>query len=442
MPPLPACDRGHGAQLGFKEEAAASAKGEKNLNYRLPILFCFIAIVAIQFLIDWLNISHMKAMGNKVPDGFEHVVDADKIDKSVRYTLAKEKVSFISGIFMTPVSLLFIFAGGLPLYDGWTTGLTSSFILQSLIFLIAISYAASILELPFDLYRTFVVEKNFGFNKTTLKLWLVDGIKNMAIGLVVSIILYGGIFSIVKALPGTWWIWGWGLFASIVVLMMFIFPTFIAPLFNKFESIDDSELAARIKETAKKAGVPLSQVVKMDASKRSGHSNAYFTGIGKAKKVVLYDTLIAQLSTDELVVVLAHEFGHLKKKHILKSLVTMILLALAGFYLVFLGINSNMVAHLFGYEGLSFAAQALILTILSGPVMFLFKPIFNWISRQKEKEADRFAVELTGAGEHLASALIKLSAENLSNLYPHPFYAFMTYSHPPVVDRVAQIRKI
>jgi len=294
---------------------------------------------------------------------------------------------------------------------------------------------------PFSLYRTFRLEAKYGFNTMTIRLWLTDLLKSLAIGTVIAVIVVLAALAIVQASPAWWWFWVWLFLLAFGILMLYLAPTVIEPLFFKFEPLSIEGLEDRIKAVMAKAGLTVSRVFQVDASRRSRHSNAYFTGIGKVKRIVLFDTLLQQMSQDEIIAVLAHEVGHWKKKHVLKRIVAMQAASFAGLFVASRLVEGGTLPDLLGLGQLSFYAKVVILSFLGSLVMFPLTPLFSALSRRHERESDRFAVELTGMSDAMASALVKLSKENLANLHPHPLYAKFYYSHPPVVERIRELRE-
>jgi STE24 endopeptidase len=318
-----------------------------------------------------------------------------------------------------------------------------SYILSAVKFFLLLTWSQTLLGLPFDYYGTFVIEARYGFNTTTPKLWLTDLIKSQAIGAVLLAFLTGIVFWLIRWSPQQWWLWVWGFMAVFSLFMMFISPYVIEPLFNKYEPITEEGLEDKIRIMMEKAGLKVGKVLQMDASKRSRHSNAYFTGIGKVKRIVLYDTLIRQMSHGEIVAVLAHEIGHWKKGHVWKGLLWAEVLAMAGSWISFKLLAWTGLPGLLGLPAeISLPARMVVLGFIAALVMFPLTPFSAWRSRCHEREADLYAAGLTGRSLDLASALIKMSAENLSNLFPHPFYAAFYYSHPPIVERVRQLREL
>lgn len=338
--------------------------------------------------------------------------------------------------------MIFLFGGLLALYDAFIASLSGSGIIAAILFFLILSWLQTALELPFSLYSTFVVEAGFGFNTMTLRLWLLDLIKSQAIGAVITGLLIAAVFTLIGWSPLHWWLWVWAFLALFGLFMMFISPYVIEPLFNKFEPVTEPGLAEEIGAMMARAGLQVGKVVQMDASRRSKHSNAYFTGIGKVKRIVLYDTLLQQMSHAEIVAVLAHEIGHWKLGHIWKRLLVAELVALVVAYGAFVALGWHGLPGLLGYTALSLPARLVILGFIASLLSLPLTPLFSWLSRRDEYAADRFSAAITGDPEALASALIKLSAENMSNLHPHPFYAAWYYSHPPVVQRVNLLRTL
>ncbi|HZV80977.1 MAG TPA: M48 family metallopeptidase [Geobacteraceae bacterium] len=404
------------------------------------LLFALFALTtAFTYWLRHINLAHMKLHGTKIPHGFEKIVSEETLARTVDYTLESSRLGLWESLFDNLLLVLFLFAGLLQLYDAFTLGITASPLLQGVMFFIILSWAQTILEIPFSIYGTFVVEARHGFNTTTPGLWLSDLLKSQVIGSLITALVLGTVFSLMSWSSGHWWLWVWGFLALFSLFMMFLSPYVIEPLFNKFEPVTEEGLEDEIRTMMEKAGLKVGRVMQMDASKRSKHSNAYFTGIGKVKRIVLYDTLIRQMTHGEIVAVLAHEIGHWKKGHIWKRLLLAELLVLAGSWLAFRMLAWDGLPALLGYGHLSLAARLVILGFVASLVMFPLTPLSSWLSRRDEYEADRFASDLTGDPCSLATALVKLSAENLSNLHPHPLYARFYYSHPPVVERVASL---
>jgi STE24 endopeptidase len=306
------------------------------------------------------------------------------------------------------------------------------------------SVISTILDIPFDLYSTFKIENKYGFNTTTPKIWITDFIKSFLISIILLVVTGGIAFWLIQKSPNYWWIWLWAFFLAFSLFFMYISPYVIEPLFNKFTPIADEykELEERIKSMFEKVGIKISRVFQMDASKRSKHSNAYFTGIGKVKRIILYDTLLQKMNQDEILAVLAHEAGHWKKKHIMKRIIISEIFGFIGIYISFRILKTDWLTNLFQIEPATFFAKLVILGFLSSIISFPFTPLSSYFSRKHENEADQMSVNLTGKPDGLISAMIKLSKDNLSNLHPHPLYAKLYYSHPPIVDRLTRLQQM
>jgi STE24 endopeptidase len=404
------------------------------------ILALFLLVVAFRYWLRSLNLSHLKRHGHTVPPEFEGVVDPALLARMSDYTIENSRLGLLESMIDNIVLLAFLFWGYLALYDQWTSSLTPSFLWGGVVFFLVLQAAQTVLDIPFSLYRNFRIENRYGFNTMTLKLWLTDLLKSLAIGAVITTVVVLAALAIVQASPVWWWFWVWLFLLAFGIFMMYIAPYVIEPLFFKFQPLSVEGLEERIKAVMEKAGLTVSKVFQVDASRRSRHSNAYFTGIGRVKRIVLFDTLLQQMSQDEIIAVLAHEVGHWKKKHVLKRIVMTQAMAFAGLFIASRLVQGDLLPGLLGMADLSFAAKLVVLGFLLSLVLFPLTPVTSALSRKHERESDRFAEELTGMPEAMASALVKLSKENLSNLHPHPLYAKFYYSHPPVVERIRSLR--
>lgn len=403
------------------------------------VLSLYLLVLAAGFLLDALNLRHLKRHGDTVPCAFTGFVEAETLRRSSAYTVARQQAGLIESLVGSAALLAFLFGGLLPLYDRWILSVTEGFIGAGVLFFLGLVTASTLLGLPFSLYRTFRLEKRFGFNTTTPKLWVSDLVKSTLLSLVLLSLLAGGALWLIQASPNLWWFWVWIFFALFTIVMMYVSPVLIEPLFFKFEPLRREGLEEAIRDLLGKAGLSVSRVFQVDASRRSRHSNAYFSGIGKVKRIVLFDTLLEQMSDREILAVLAHEAGHWKKRHIFERLLKMQLLSLAVLYLAWRLIAWEGLPGLLGIEEASFAARVMILSFLGSLVAFPLTPIGSALSRRHEWQADRFAVDLTGRPGDLSDALVKLARENLANLHPHPLYAWFHYSHPPMVQRVERL---
>jgi STE24 endopeptidase len=403
------------------------------------LITLYLLVLVCRLWLRHLNLSQLKAYGHEVPAGFEGTVDRELLVKTSAYTLATSRVGLIESLFSSLLLLLFLFGGLLEWYDDLILSITPSFVGRGCLFVLGLLLAQTLIDIPFNLYRTFVVEERFQFNTSTPKLWITDLLKSLAVGMLLLSLLTAGSLALVQASPNLWWLWVWGLFALITLLLMYLSPVLIEPLFFKFQPLQDEALAERVKDVMKQAGLQVERVQQVDASRRSKHSNAYFTGIGRVKRIVLFDTLLEQMSDDEILAVLAHEAGHWKLGHIWKRLLAMELVSLVVCWLFWLVLSWEGLPAWFGLAEVSFLGKVLLVGFLASLVSFPLTPISSLRSRRHEWQADQFARNLTGEPGSLASALVKLCKENLSNLHPHPFYAWFYYSHPPVVERIARL---
>jgi len=401
-------------------------------------LFClFAAITAFTYWLRHINLQYLKQHGDKVPEGFEGAIDGDKLRRSSAYTFDSSRLGLWDSLLDNALLIVFLFGGLIVTYDRFITSLSASPIISAILFFLLLTWASTLLGIPFDLYGTFRIEARYGFNTTTPRLWLVDFIKSLGIGAILLTFLMAVVFTLIQWSPLHWWLWVWGFMALFTLFMMFISPYVIEPLFNKFEPVVEDGLEEEIRIMMERAGLKVGRVMQMDASRRSKHSNAYFTGIGKVKRIVLFDTLIKQMSHGEIVAVLAHEIGHWKKGHIWKRLLWAELMAFAGSWISFRLLAWPGLPGLLGLPAdISLPAKMVLLGFVASLALLPLGPFSAWRSRCHEREADCYASSLTGRPEDLASALIKMSAENLSNLFPHPLYAAFYYSHPPAVERV------
>ena len=403
------------------------------------LLSLYILLSAAAFFLSWLNLRHLELHGDEVPRGFEDHLDVDTLRKSSAYTVAQNRVGLVESTLDAAILVLFLFCGGLEAYDRLIAPLTDSFIIKGLLFFLPLYLAQALIDIPFSLYRNFSLENRFGFNTMTPGLWLSDLLKSTAIGATLAALLLTGAFAIIKLSPAAWWLWVWAFFAIVSLFLMYLSPYLIEPLFYKLEPIRAEGLEDDIRRVMSKAGLEVSRVLQVDASRRSRHTNAYFTGIGKVKRIVLFDTLLQQLDRPEILAVLAHEAGHWKKRHLLKRLFLAETEALVACYVAFRLLEWGGLHSVLGAGEVSFPAQLVILGFLFSLVSTLMTPVGSLLSRRCEREADFFATELTGMPGALASSLVKMSRDNLSNLHPHPLYAAIYYSHPPMAERVREL---
>lgn len=378
---------------------------------------------------------NLKSLSPEIPQTFQEVVDPDAYEKSQEYTRVRAVFSIAEGIFSLVVLFTFWWLGGFGWLDDTVRGFGKGPIVTGILFVGALVVGQQLISIPFDLYSTFRIEEQFGFNRMTLATWVADRLKGAALGAAIGVPLLALLLWIFQTVPMAW-LWGWGIVTAFSLLLAYVAPTWIMPLFNKFEPLEDGELKTEIHAMAEKCDFPLKEVSVMDGSKRSAKSNAFFTGFGNNKRIALFDTLIENHTVPELVGVLAHEIGHYKKRHIVKSLVIGILTTGAMFFLLGLMMENRALFDAFGVKETSVYVSLVLFGILMSPLNEILSIGSNYLSRKHEFEADAYAAEVTGNPEAMADALRKLSKDNLSNLTPHPFYVFLNYTHPPVVERV------
>jgi len=393
-----------------------------------------------QVILNRLNVSFLRQQGGKVPDVFQDVIDQEKRKKISAYTIDSANFGIFSTLASQVFFLLLLLSGFLPWlvqaiqFQGWGE------IVQALIFFAVLSVITNLFQIPFDLYDTFVIENRYGFNTKTLKLWVMDLLKSLALSAILGGLLLWLFLSLAIHGGNLWWLWAWVLVGAFELLMIWLYPVILAPLFNKFIPVENQELTRRIEALMQKAGLRSKGVFQMDASKRSRHTNAYFTGLGKSKRIVLFDTLVASHTPEEIEAVLAHEIGHWKKRHVLKQLVLVETLSLVGFYLLSLLLPWPFVYQTFGFPGPVLYAGLLLIGALFSPLGFFAHPLEAALSRRMERQADDYALESIPSAEPLANAFKRLAADNLSNLTPHPIFAWFYYSHPPLAERILRLQ--
>ncbi len=401
-----------------------------------------LASLLVKFWLTARQVRHVAAHRASVPAAFAGIVSIEAHQKAADYTIAKLRFGLVGAAFGNAVLIGWTLLGGLGALDGAlrdVLGLRWHGLAYELALIAAFSVIGSLLDMPFDLYGQFRLEERFGFNKMTIGLYVVDALKSLALGIVIGLPLMALVLWIMQATGSAWWIWAWGTLTAFQLVAMVVYPKWIAPLFNKFEPLADETLVARVSALMVRCGFKARGFFVMDGSKRSGHSNAYFTGLGNAKRVVFYDTLMARLTADELEAVLAHELGHFKHRHILKRSVMMFVVSFAAFAL--LGWLATQVGF---YLGLGVApnltgpndALALLLFMLALPSFtFFIAPVFSSLSRRDEFEADAFARSNASATD-LVRALLKLHEDNAGTLTSDPIYVRYYYSHPPTLERI------
>ena len=418
-------------------------------DYSLVFTALFAALLVLglltKFYLATRQIRHVAQHRDQVPAAFASTITLQSHQKAADYTIAKTRLGMLETAFAAALLLGWTLLGGIDTLNQFivNSGLASfGTLAPQLALLAAFGLINGLLDLPFTLYSTFRLEERFGFNKMTFKLWLADLVKSTLVGVVVGLPIVALILWLMGSAGNLWWLWTWVVWMGFNLLVLVLFPTVIAPLFNKFKPLDDEALKTRVTALMQRCGFAAKGLFVMDGSKRSAHANAYFTGFGAAKRVVFYDTLLKQLSPAEVDAVLAHELGHFKHKHIIKRIVVMFAMSLVGFAL--LGWLSSQVWF---YTGLGVRpnltgandALALLLFLMVVPLFsFFVSPVMAQFSRKHEFEADAYAISQTD-GRDLQSALLKLYQDNASTLTPDPVFVKFYYSHPPASERLVRM---
>lgn len=406
--------------------------------YFFIILLTVIGLYALSLISNLLN---LKALSPNLPNEFADTYDPEKYRLSQDYTCVTTRFGLLASATSLCIFLAFWLCGGFEWLDQFSRNFKQGPIATGIIFISLLFLAGHFLDLPFEIYDTFVIEERFGFNKTTPAVFVLDQVKSLllsaALGIpILALLLY--LFSSYEYA----WLYGWIAVSALSLLLVYLAPRFILPLFNKFSPLEDGDLKSAIHDMAQKCNFPLTEVSIMDGSKRSNKSNAFFTGFGKNKKIALFDTLIKNHGTQELVAVLAHEIGHFKKRHIHQGIILGILQTGLLFFIFNLFLNNPELFAAFGVSQVSVYLSLVLFALLFKPINKILSVLLAILSRKNEFEADAYAAKHTGSPESLITALKKLSADNLSNLTPHPLLVFLTYSHPPTLKRIAALRSL
>lgn len=402
--------------------------------------FILVAVVGI-FLVELVsNLLNLKSLSPSVPLEFRDLIDEDTYRKSQQYVRASARFNLLQSTASLLLLIVFWLVGGFQLLDHWVRGFGFNSITTGLALITVLAAANYLLLLPFSLYDTFVIEEQFGFNQSTPATFFADQTKALLLAALIGLPILALLLYLFTNLQFAW-IWGWITVTLFSLALTYIAPTWLMPLFNEFTPLEDGELKQSIVAMAGKCNFPLQEVLVMDGSKRSSKSNAFFTGFGGNKRIVLFDTLIEKHSVAGLTAVLAHEIGHYKKKHLLQGMITGFITTGFMFFALALLLNNSSLFAAFGVEKTSVYLSLVFFALLCQPFNSILSVLSNIRSRNHEYQADAYAVHATGSPDDLALALKKLSKDNLSNLSPHPFHVFLHYSHPPVLDRISVLRK-
>ena len=408
---------------------------------RILYLLFFVAEFLWERFLTILNLNHVQKSSTAVPAALEHAIGYEQYQTSAVYTRTKGTFSLVTSTISAAFLLTLILTGMLGVLDNWITGFRLHAFIHGILYVLLLSMIFRLFSIPFSLYAQFVIEERFGFNKMSIGLYFVDLAKGLLISVVLMVPLLLGLFWFMNKAGDWWWLYAFGFLTVIQFVMSVLYPLVIAPIFNKFAPLEESSLKTKIEELAHRLSFRTKGIFVMDGSKRSKHSNAYFTGLGRIKRIVLFDTLLENHQEDQIAAVLAHEIGHEKKRHTIKMLIVTLVLGLASFYVLHLLIGYEPLYRAFGFTTTSYHAILIILGFCSGPFTFFFSPLFSVWSRKHEYEADRFAVDAMGEPQSMKDALIKIEQDNLSNLTPHPLFSFYHYSHPTLIERIKAIEE-
>ncbi len=411
-------------------------------SMRLAVVSVFVSFFLLQYAVETvllvLNLRYASKQGAAAPAALAGRIDAATAERSRAYALSNGRLALLHGTCSALLTLGVLFSGALPRLDAWLSARDLLGAHRFVVFLALLAAFFSIADLPFSLYRTFVLEDRFGFNRMTCRSWFVDRLKGLGLAVALGVPLLYGIYALMTLAGRAWWLWAFAFLTVVQGVMLWLYPAVIAPLFNKFSALPDGELRTRLEQLAREAGFRNRGLFVMDASKRSRHSNAYFSGIFRPR-IVLFDTLIEGMSVDQAVAVLAHEIGHYRAHHVHKRLILGLAWTLASLWILSLLVAWPPLFEAFGFERPSTHAAVALLSLGGGAFTFFFEPLASWLSRRHEYEADRFSVRFARQPEALEAALVTLSGENLSNLHPHPWYRCWHYSHPTLLERIAAI---
>lgn len=399
-----------------------------------------VAALAGEYLLNAAaDILNLRSMRPEVPGEFAGVYDADTYRRSQEYTRARTLFGLTVSTIMLSLTLVFWFAGGFGAADRLVRGWGVSELWTGLAFIALLALLRTLASLPFRIWSVFVIEERFGFNRTTPGTFIADLLRGTALAAVIGGGVVAGVLYLFGSVGPGAWLWCWGFGALVTVFLQFIAPAWLMPLFNRFTPLPEGELKEGILGYASKIGFPLKGIYVMDGSKRSSKANAFFTGFGRTRRIALFDTLVAKHTVPELIAVLAHEIGHYRRKHVRTGLVTGVLHMGVMLWIFSFFVGHRPLFDAFFVEDVSVHAGLVFFGMLFTPIEVFLGLLMNALSRKHEFEADRFAAETLGGGADLAAALRKLSAGNLSNLTPHPFYVFLHHSHPPVVERIRRL---
>lgn len=403
------------------------------------VLTIFLALFLLEFsweqLLLWLNLHRMRCSKTRPPALAAEIWGIHEYQRAIDYSESRIRLAVVSSLISSAVVLVLVLNGRLGYLEACVSTLAAAPILQGILYVYLVSLIFSTAALPVTLYNQFVIEERYAFNRMNWRLFLLDRLKGLLLYLLLMTPLLAALFALIRR-SSLWWLWGFLLFAVFQLVMIVLFPRVIAPLFNKFTPLQEGSLKTKLRSLAEHLGFGISGIYVMDGSRRSRHSNAYFSGLGRLRRIVLFDTLIQRLEEDEVAGVLAHEIAHQKLGHIVQRLAVSLPLGLLGFWILSRLLTFPPFFEAFGFTDPSPQAALVLVMFFSGPFTFYLKPLFSWWSRRHEYRADRFVKTRTKYGQAFQDALKRLGRENLSNPVPHPLYSFYHASHPTVLERI------
>jgi STE24 endopeptidase len=417
--------------------------GRVQINLFLILFLVLFGIRSLlQVVLNNLNRRHRQRQKGQIPRVFNGLVSKKKLNRIDAYTLDSARFGSIVSLFNQSLMLVVVLSGFLPSLVTWLTGWISSPVGGGLLFFATLWLIFHVSQIPFSVYETFVIEERHGFNTKTPRIWVFDLLKETILSIILGGIVLALLLILINSVTRIWWIWAWiglGIFEG---LILWLYPVLIAPWFNKFDPIADRALERRIRDLLDGVGVSVKGIFQMDAGKRTRHTNAYFTGLGRTKRIVLFDSLLKAHSHNEILAILSHEMGHWKRRHIIKQLVLLETVSLGGLFVVARLLDWPLLYQTFGFrEPIAFVGLFLV-SPLMGLAGYFSRPLTSAVSRRFERQADDAVLEIMGTTAFLTQALRKLALDNLANLNPHPLFAWFSYSHPPVVQRIERLERI
>ena len=416
----------------------------------LAILIFLILHYFFRICLSYINVAHFKEKASYPEKKWANKINLAKLPETLKYVSINATVGNIQFTVNEIIIIAGLYSGIFSAFINYCIGIETPFVLRGVMFLLIIGFINYLAGIPFSIIHHFGVEKRFGFSTITLKTWVTDQVKTILLALVLGFVLISGFLILIEKTGVYWWLYAWIFFNAFQLLISFIFPVLLAPIFYRFQPLQDEKLNRKIMELAKKADFPVSGVFQIDASRRSTHSNAFFAGFGKTRRVALFDTLLTAHTHEEILAILAHEIGHWKKGHVVKGFVFSFLFSAAGLFAIALLLDKIWLYDAFGLtkqymqygiKGPVAAAGLILVGVLLSPVSFVLEPVSSWFSRRHEYQADAYSVELFDYPGAMENALLKLNEENKSNIFPHPLYVLFNYSHPTLFQRIDALER-